>query len=271
MGPNAQSTVVTENVLWPWSGRRVWWTLDGEAAVERIGPTVGMALESFACPAISIVMEDPSRRHVPEDARSFVVPERDYGLSIEERRERRRWADQMQESSLGWRLDECLTKLDHGEWFLRFLARASLRQRYPNDPRSIQAYVDALAREDFPHTREGIARVLGFWPGGTGVERGRIAWKETTSPRSGRDAIDALRAQTLKMAKPPSVGAVAEEWLFIYLSKLNGDPVDSAKVKADGLKAGQSVRNLNRAATSLGVTMVNLPVTPRRTTWALQS
>ena len=77
----------------------------------------------------------------------------------------------MQESSLGWKLDECLTKLDHGEWFLRFLARASLRQRYPNDPRSIQAYVDALAREDFPHTREGIARALGFWPGGTGVER----------------------------------------------------------------------------------------------------
>ena len=148
----------------------VWWTLDGETAVERIGPTVGVALEHFACPAISVVMEDPNRRHVPEDARSFVVPDRHSTLSIKSW-EWRRWTGQMQEASLNWKLDECLTKLDDVDWFLRFLARERLRQTYQNDPRSIQAYVDALAREDFPETRVGIALVLGFWPGGTSVER----------------------------------------------------------------------------------------------------
>ena len=46
----------------------LWWTLDTDVAIDRVGPIVGSALEDYACPVIVIVMDDPYPKRVPDNA-----------------------------------------------------------------------------------------------------------------------------------------------------------------------------------------------------------
>jgi hypothetical protein len=144
------------------------------------------------------------------------------------------------------------------------------------DPRDPATKVLGLTKSnlgslDVPgFTFQIVPASLGGDARGREVTTGQIVWGSSdTSPKSGRDTIDSLRAITTSVGKMKSAAQEAQEWLLVYLMAADR-PVDSSTVKSDGAEAGHTDRNLQRAATEIGVTMANVAGEfPRRTTWSL--
>ena len=139
----------------------LWWTVDSEDSLDAVGPLVGAALAIYADLALSVVMEDPYPRWVPDDPRTFIQPDHDYGRSIEDRQRERQWGMQMAKEASTWSKERCLSHVENQR--LSALGRSQLRRRWPDDPRTVQSFIAALSTESSPLRRADIARQLGFW------------------------------------------------------------------------------------------------------------
>jgi hypothetical protein len=146
-----------------------WWAIETEESINQVGPEVATALSTYADIAMTAVMEDPHPMKVPDDVRSFIQPDPDYGRSIDETLQERALADQMRRDAQSWSREDCIAHLSDERFGV--LARGQLLRHWPDDPLTLTSFIAALSTESAPEVRAGIARMLGFWPTAAPVER----------------------------------------------------------------------------------------------------
>jgi hypothetical protein len=142
-----------------------WYKVESDADLDSTGARVSADLAGYACVAVQVVMEDPNPNRVPKDPRTFPKEDPDYGLSIEDRQEAEaRWWRAVAEAD-EWEFEECISKANDSWLGYRRLAQHQLREKWPDEPESVDAFRKAIESENSWRTREFLVLSLGFWPG----------------------------------------------------------------------------------------------------------
>ena len=143
----------------------LWWTLSSERDVDSVGLAVAQHLDQHACVAIEVVMADPFRGRIPENARRFALAPRDGPQpSLEDIQDDVRFQQQVIRQAMTWTHEDALRHAWSLDARLRSAARSQLWRRWPSDPLTVAPLVDSLENDPNPVVRQMSAREIGFLP-----------------------------------------------------------------------------------------------------------
>ena len=164
--------VITKDGQSIWTGRigdicpeahDLWWKLDGESSIHTIGPTVAEHLGLYACTWIDVIMADPSRGQIPENAKSYVQANHDGPeVPLDQFQEYVSRQHQIGTEAVSWTLADVLRHTESSDPIRRLAGFNVLWRRWPEHPRSFQYHIDTLEKDPEPLHRAASARALGF-------------------------------------------------------------------------------------------------------------